>query len=76
MNIVKLGSRCDTWWFFNLPGAKTLIFSLEFDQFDPYSLTPMSDKLFFRLNTIDTILGFFFQYDTIDTISIQKRPSF
>ena len=24
-------------WFFNLPSAKKLIFSLKFDQFDPFS---------------------------------------
>ena len=37
MNIVKLGCRCGTLWFFNLPSAETLIFSLKFDQLDPFS---------------------------------------
>ena len=37
MNIVELGCRCGTLWFFNLPSAKKLIFSLKFDQFDPFS---------------------------------------
>ena len=36
MNIVELGCRCGTLWFFNLPSAKKLIFSLKFDQFDPF----------------------------------------
>ena len=37
MNIVKLGCRRGTLWFFNLPSAETLIFSLKFDQLDPFS---------------------------------------
>ena len=37
MNIVKLGRRCGILWFFNLPSAETLILSLKFDQFDPFS---------------------------------------
>ena len=35
MNIVELGCRCGTLWFFNLPSAKKLIFSLKFDQYVP-----------------------------------------
>ena len=31
MNIVELGCRCGTLWFFNLPSAKNFIFSLKFD---------------------------------------------
>ena len=31
MNIVELGCRCGTLWFFNLPRAKNFIFSLKFD---------------------------------------------
>ena len=30
MNIVKLGCRCGTFWFFNLPSAKNFIVSLKF----------------------------------------------
>ena len=37
MNIVKLECRCGTLWFLNLPSAETLIFSLKFDQLDPFS---------------------------------------
>ena len=37
MNIVKLGCRCGTLWFFNRPSAEILISSLKFDQFDPFS---------------------------------------
>ena len=42
MNIVKLGCRCVTLWFFNLPIAETLIFSLKFDQFDLGGVTAPS----------------------------------
>ena len=44
MNIVKLGCRCGTLWFFNLPSAETLIFSLKFDQLDPFS--QMTQKVY------------------------------
>ena len=37
VNIVKLGRRCGILWFFNLSSAETLILSLKFDQFDPFS---------------------------------------
>ena len=37
MNIVELGFSCGTLWFCNLLSAETLIFSLKFDQFDPFS---------------------------------------
>ena len=37
MNIVELECRCGTLWFFNLPSAKKLIFSLIFDHLDLFS---------------------------------------
>ena len=37
MHIVRWGWRCVILWFFNLPSADLLIFSLKFDQFYPYT---------------------------------------
>ena len=31
------GYKCGKLWFYNLQSAETLIFSLKFDQFDPFS---------------------------------------
>ena len=36
MNIVELGCRCGTWKVEKPQSAKKLIFSLKFDQFDPF----------------------------------------